>query len=204
MSAADEECSFLMHTDNYIGCSIANADSVSMDFNDDDNQTVGCAIAHAAHADFLSNSNSKDDSDEDYDSSCAETCNPVGLKSDGGGQGSVLVNNATEKKKHSSTLSETSDNLLCLSDQIKFWTFKFTVTVRDGNQLIDVSSAACGPLSTIPIGSTQQNFPYAGTMYQFDPILFHNPDQEFDIDDAEAKLFALMKSPHAVDGFKLV
>ena len=84
MSAADEECSFLMHTDNYIGCSIANADSVSMDFNDDDNQTVGCAIAHAAHADFLSNSNSKDDSDEDYDSSCAETCNPVGLKSDKG------------------------------------------------------------------------------------------------------------------------
>ncbi len=37
-------------------------------------------------------------------------------------------------------------------------------------------------------------------MYHFDPILFHNPDQEFDIDDAEAKLFALMKSPHAIDG----
>jgi hypothetical protein len=41
-------------------------------------------------------------------------------------------------------------------------------------------------------------------MYQFDPILFHNPDQEFDVDDAEAKLFALMKSPHAVDGCELV
>jgi hypothetical protein len=27
-------------------------------------------------------------------------------------------------------------------------------------------------------------------MYQFDPILFHKPDQEFDIDDAEAKMFA--------------
>jgi hypothetical protein len=37
-------------------------------------------------------------------------------------------------------------------------------------------------------------------MYQFDPILFHNPDHEFDIDDAEAKLFALMKSPYAIDG----
>ncbi len=76
--------------------------------------------------------------------------------------------------------------------------------MRDGNQLIDVSSAACGQSSTIPIGSTQQHFPYAGTMYQFDPILFHNPDQEFDIDDAEAKLFALIKSPHAIDGCKLV
>jgi hypothetical protein len=41
-------------------------------------------------------------------------------------------------------------------------------------------------------------------MYQFDSILFHNPDQEFDIDDAKAKLFALMKSPHAVYGCKLV
>jgi hypothetical protein len=41
-------------------------------------------------------------------------------------------------------------------------------------------------------------------MYQFDPILFHNPDQQSDIDDAEAKLFALMKSPHAIDGCKLV
>jgi hypothetical protein len=36
-------------------------------------------------------------------------------------------------------------------------------------------------------------------MYQFDPILFHNPDQEFDIDDADVKLFALMKSPYVID-----
>jgi hypothetical protein len=41
-------------------------------------------------------------------------------------------------------------------------------------------------------------------VYRFDPILFHNPDQEFDIDDAEAKLFASMKFPHAIDGCKLV
>jgi hypothetical protein len=37
-------------------------------------------------------------------------------------------------------------------------------------------------------------------MYQFDQIIFHNPDEKFDIDVAGAKLFALMKSPHAVDG----
>ncbi len=76
--------------------------------------------------------------------------------------------------------------------------------MRDGDQLIDVSSAAQGADSTIPIGSTQSHFPYTGTVYQFDPILFHKPDQEFDIDDAKAKLFALMKSPHAIDGCKLV
>ncbi len=76
--------------------------------------------------------------------------------------------------------------------------------MRDGNECIDVLSAARGELSTIPIGSTQQQFPYTGTMYQFDPCLFHIPDQEFDIDDAEAKLFALMKSPQTIDGCKLV
>ncbi len=76
--------------------------------------------------------------------------------------------------------------------------------MRDGNQLIDVSSAAWGADSTIPIGSTRPHFPYTGTVYQFDPILFHNPDQEFVFGDAEAKLFALMKSPHAVNGCKLV
>jgi hypothetical protein len=43
--------------------------------------------------------------------------------------------------------------------------------------VIDVSSAAWGADSTMPIGSTQPHFPYTGTVYQFDPILFHNPDQ---------------------------
>jgi hypothetical protein len=38
--------------------------------------------------------------------------------------------------------------------QLKFWLSKFTI--RDGNQLIDVSSAACGSSSIIPIGATQQ------------------------------------------------
>jgi hypothetical protein len=74
----------------------------------------------------------------------------------------------------------------------------------DGNQLIDESSAAHGPSSTIPIGATQQNFLYTGTVYQFDPMIFHNTDNEFNLDDAEVKLFSLMKSPHAVDGCKLV
>jgi hypothetical protein len=90
--------------------------------------------------------------DDDYDSSFAETCYPVGLKSDCGGQGSVLLVNATEKKIHLSILTETCNNLLFLSDQLKFWTSKFTV--RDGDQLIDVSSAAQRADSTKSIGST--------------------------------------------------
>ena len=91
------------------------------------------------------------------------------------------------KKNDSSTLFETCNNILSLSDQLRLWTSKFTV--RDGNEFIDVSSAAHGESSTIPLGSTWQHFPYTATMYQFDPSLFHIPDQEFNIDDAEAKLF---------------
>jgi hypothetical protein len=197
MSEAGEECSFGRDTDNFIGCAIAAADSVYKDINDNDDQTVGCAIARAAH---WSSFDSKNISDKD-NASFAATCYPVGLKSDGGGKGSVLVDNAQEKN-HSSTLSATSNNLLCLSDQLKIWMSKFTM--RDGNQLIDVSSAACGSSSTILIGATQQNFPYAGTVYQFYLMLFYNPDHKFDINDAEAKLFALMKSPHADYGCKLV
>ncbi len=157
MSAAGEECSFGMDREDSIGCAVAAADFGSKDINEDDDQTVGCAIACAAH---LSSSNSKDISDKDVDS-LMETCYPVGLKSDGGGQGLVLVNNAKEKN-HSLILSEISNNLLHLSDWLKFWTSKFPI--RDSNQLIDVSSAACGSLSTIPIGATQQKFPYTGRL----------------------------------------
>ncbi len=89
-----------------------------MNINDDDDQTVGCAIARCA--DFLSNSASDDISDDDYDSSLAETCYPVGLKSDSGGQGSVSLVNATEKKIHFSILAKTCNNLLVVSDQLKF------------------------------------------------------------------------------------
>ncbi len=122
--------------------------TVSMDIIVNDDHTVGCAIAHAADAHLLlSNSDSDDISDND-NGSCAESCYPVGLKSDCGGQGSVLV--ATEKKNDSSTLFKTC--ILSLSDQLRFWTSKFTV--RDGNEFIDVSSAACGESSTIPLGST--------------------------------------------------
>jgi hypothetical protein len=75
-----------------------------MDINDANDQTVGCAIAR--RADILSNSDSDDISDNDYDRSFAETCYPVELKSDCGGQGSVLLVNATEKKIHYQSLQK--------------------------------------------------------------------------------------------------
>jgi hypothetical protein len=170
-----------------------------MDINVNDDHTVGCTVARAAVA-HLSNSDDCSHNDYGSDGSGVDSCYPVGLKTDSDAQGSVL--DATEKKNESSSLTETCNNILSLSDQLRLWTSKFTV--RDGNECIDVSSAVRGELSTIPISSTRQQFPYTGTMYQFDPSLFHNPDQEFDIDDAKAKLFALMKSPHTIDGCKLV
>ena len=47
---------------------------------------------------FSTNSDSDDISDDDYDSSFAETCYPVGLTSDCGGQVSELLANDTKKK----------------------------------------------------------------------------------------------------------
>ncbi len=76
----------------------SDSNYVSMDINDNDNQTVGCTIAHAVHANFLSDSDSNELNDDDYDSSCAETCYPVGLKSDCGGQVSELLANDTKKR----------------------------------------------------------------------------------------------------------
>jgi hypothetical protein len=103
-----------------------------------------------------------------------------------------------------SSLSETSNNLLQLSAQLNFWQSKFTI--MDGNHMIDVSSAACGEPSTIPVGATQQTFPYPGTVYQLYPFNFQ-PDKdnkEFDLDNVEVKLHSLMKSSYTVDGCKLI
>ncbi len=120
-----------------------------MDINVNNDHTVGCAIAHAADA-HLSNSDDSSHNDYGSDGSGADSCYPVGLKLDSGVLGSVL--DATEKKNDSSSLTETCSNILSLSDPLRFLTSKFTV--RDGNECIDVSSAAHGELSTIPIGST--------------------------------------------------
>ena len=51
---------------------------------------------------------------------------------------------------------------------------------------IDISSAACGSSSSIPIGARQCDFPYTGTKYQFDTQLFHDSDDtKFNLEDIE-------------------
>lgn len=172
---------------------VTNADTA-------DTATAGCAYARASLSD------ADDFSDQDNDS-LLETSHPIGhsigLKSDGGVVGESVLG-VGDSVQFKSSLSETSNNLLRLSAQLNFWQSKFTV--MDGDQIIDVSSAACGESSSIPVGATQQTFPYPGTVYQFDPLLFQpdNDKNEFDLNDAEIKLYSLMKSPCTVDGCKLI
>jgi len=106
-----------------------------------------------------------------------------------------------------------NSNLHCQKHPIIFSVYlhnKFVgnqnLLLLDGDQIIDVSSAVCGESSTIPVGATQQTFPYPGTVYQFDPLLFQpdNDKNKFDLNDAEIKLYSLMKSPCTVDGCKLI
>ena len=56
-----------------------------------------------------------------------------------------------------------SKNLLDMAEKLKFWSSKFFV--RDGDEMIDISSAAQGKSSTVPCGATQQTVPYPGTAY---------------------------------------
>jgi hypothetical protein len=161
-----------------------------------DTATTGCAYARASPPD------ADNISDQDNDS-LLETSHSIGLKTNGGGGGEspLGVGDSVQSK---SSLPETSNNLLRLSAQLYFWQSKFTIL--DGNQMIDVSSAACGESSTIPVGATQQTFPYPGTVYQLDPLIFQ-PDKdnkEFDLHNAEVKLHSLMKSPYTVYGCKLI
>ena len=83
-----------------------------------------------------------------------------------------------------STLYQMSKNLLILSGQLNFWSSKFIV--KEGDMCIDISSAACGSSSSIPIGARQHDFPYPGTKYQFDTQLFHDSDVT-SLDDIQKK-----------------
>jgi hypothetical protein len=95
-----------------------------------------------------------------------------------------------------------SKNLLDMADKFKFWSLK--VFVRDGDEMIDISSASQGKLSTVPCGATQQTFPYPGTAYGFDPVIFHGDTTEFDTKEAEKQLLSLMKLPTTIDGCHII
>jgi hypothetical protein len=74
-----------------------------------------------------------------------------------------------------------STNLLDIAEKLKFWSSKFFV--RDGDEMIDISSATQGKSSSVPCGATQQTFPYPGTAYRFDPVIFHGDTTKFDINE---------------------
>ncbi len=95
-----------------------------------------------------------------------------------------------------------SKNLQDMAEKLKFWFSKFIVRV--GDEMIDIASAAQGTLSTVPCGATQQTFPYPGTAYRFDPVIFHGENTEFDIIEAEKQLLLLTKLPTTIDGCHMI
>jgi hypothetical protein len=70
--------------------------------------------------------------------------------------------------------------------------------------MIDISSAAQGPLPTVLCGATQQTLPYPGSANRFDPLIFHGNTTDFDVNEAEKQLLALIKLPETIDGCTLV
>jgi hypothetical protein len=70
--------------------------------------------------------------------------------------------------------------------------------------MIDISSAAQGTSSTVSCGATQQTFPYPGTAYRFDPVIFHGENTEFDINEAAKQLLSLIKLPTTIDGCHMI
>jgi hypothetical protein len=105
-------------------------------------------------------------------------------------------------------LPSLSKNLQVLSKQLKFWSSKFVVT--EGDVMIDISSAAKGMSSTVPVGTQQQTLPYPGSFYWFDPCIFHGQNTELDLDQAgnlnlvENRLYVPMKLPSTVDECTIV
>ncbi len=93
-------------------------------------------------------------------------------------------------------------------EEMKFWSS--TLVVKEGDVVIDISLAAKGMSSSVPVGAQQQNLPYPGTFYRFDPCLFYGQNTELDLDQAENldlvenRLYALMKLPSTVDGCTMV
>ena len=83
-------------------------------------------------------------------------------------------------------LKSLSKNLLDMAEKLIFWSSKFLVI--DSDEMIDISSAAQGTSSTVPCGAIQQTFPYPGTAYRFDLVIFHGETTEFDIYEAEKQL----------------
>ena len=64
--------------------------------------------------------------------------------------------------------------------------------MKDGDKYTDVSSAARGASSVIPVGATHKNILYPGTKYQFHSRLFchsNNSESDLNVNDVEEIFF---------------
>ncbi len=93
-------------------------------------------------------------------------------------------------------------------EEMKFWSSALVVKEKD--VMIDISSAAKGMSSSVPVGAQQPILPYPGIFYWFDPCLFYGQNTALDLDQAENLdlvenwLYVLMKLPSTVDGCTMI
>ena len=69
----------------------------------------------------------------------------------------------------------TSNEICHLVEQTNIWSS--TITIPQGDEYLDISSAAMGKLSTTPIGASNQPFTFpkgkSASVYRFDPQIFN-------------------------------
>jgi hypothetical protein len=130
---------------------------------------------------------------------------PFGLNYDLDVVGTDTTHDFNDQSNESNILSQTTNKILQLSEKLNHWSSKFVV--KDGDKYIDVSCAARGSKSTIPLGATQQNISYPGTKYQFPSHLFcHSNFSESDVNvnDVEDFFFKMLNSPGTIGGCKMI
>jgi hypothetical protein len=68
-----------------------------------------------------------------------------------------------------------SNEICRLVEQMNVWSS--TITIPQGDEYLDISSAAMGKLSTTPIGASNQPLAFpkgkSASVYQFDPQIFN-------------------------------
>ena len=79
---------------------------------------------------------------------------PFGLNYDWDVVGTDTTHVFNDQSHESNNLSQTTNKILQLSEKLNHWSSKFVV--KDGDKYIDVSSAARGAKSIIPVGANQQ------------------------------------------------
>jgi hypothetical protein len=89
-------------------------------------------------------------------------------------------------------------NKIChLVEQTNIWSS--TITIPQGDEYLDISSAAMGKFSTKPIGASNQTFTFpkrkSASVYQFDPQIFN--------ENSRPKLKDMLTKVGCVSGHRL-